>query len=294
MTYDEMLDGAAALEELLNIERSTRAGWQFPEERFNFCVARLRAALASAPDVTDDKPAVFYELDDALHEALDHESSVIVTTAFLRQLLAASPPISTDAIDGALGAIGVVRAEDIDPGYRWNAEMLAKDLAAELNRNWLGQAIAARGGLRRILIALAQRPGLDNRQLGLRSGLSSQSGTFSTYLARARSANWVRDEGDRRFITDDGLTALGTYEPLPEGRELLAYWLGELGNSGAARMLRALSDVYPNSLSNEELGERAEISAASGTFSTYMSRLRGLELVKGGRGKIRMSEELAG
>src|SRR6202011_1269167 len=42
-----------------------------------------------------------------------------------------------------------------------------------------GDVQLGRGGLRRMLIALAQRPGLTNRQLGLRAGLSSQSGTFS-------------------------------------------------------------------------------------------------------------------
>jgi hypothetical protein len=35
------------------------------------------------------------------------------------------------------------------------------------------------------------------------------------------------------------------------------------------------------------------LSSASGTFSTYMSRLRGLELVTGRRGATRLSEELA-
>ena len=147
-----------------------------------------------------------------------------------------------------------------------------------------------KGGLRRILIALAQRPGLTNRQIGLRAGLSSQSGTFSTYLGRARSAGWVCDEGERRFVTDDGLVALGEYDPLPEGEALLAHWLNELGG-GASRMLRAYADAYPDGLTNEQCGERAGISAASGTFSTYLGRLRGLELVEG-RGVVRASSEL--
>jgi hypothetical protein len=39
------------------------------------------------------------------------------------------------------------------------------------------------------------------------------------------------------------------------------------------------------------LGERADISSRSGTFSTYLSKLRGLELVEG-RGELRASAEL--
>jgi hypothetical protein len=145
-------------------------------------------------------------------------------------------------------------------------------------------------GLRRMLVALAQRPnGLTNRQLGVRAGVSSRSGTFSTYLSRARSANWIEGSGTLR-ITDEGLRALGSYDPLPEGPALADYWINSLGG-GAARMLRVLVDAAPRGLTNAELGQRAEISHGSGTFSTYLSRLRSLELVEG-RGELRASDEL--
>jgi hypothetical protein len=157
-----------------------------------------------------------------------------------------------------------------------------------------GAAVTIGGGLRRMMIALAQRPqGLTNRQLGVRAGLSSKSGTFSTYLSRGRSEGWIEDNGDRRVLTDEGLAALGTYEPLPEGQELLEYWLRELGG-GANRMLSALADAYPEGLANEELGARAEISAKSGTFSTYLSKLRTLELVEDHGHERRASRELFG
>lgn len=154
-----------------------------------------------------------------------------------------------------------------------------------------GAGVSIGGGLRRMMIALAQRPqGLTNRQLGVRAGLSSRSGTFSTYLSRGRSEGWIMDVGEKRILTDAGLSALGAYDPLPEGRELLEYWLGELGG-GANRMLRALADVYPKALTNEALGTAADISHRSGTFSTYLSKLRTLELVEG-RGELQLAEEL--
>lgn len=65
--------------------------------------------------------------------------------------------------------------------------------------------------------------------------------------------------------------------------------MNELGG-GASRMLAELAKVYPEGLTNQQLGDRAGISYASGTFSTYLSRMRGLELVEG-RGVIRASEE---
>jgi hypothetical protein len=159
--------------------------------------------------------------------------------------------------------------------------------------NGSGDSAVGQGGLRRILIALAQRPdGLTNRQIGVRAGLSSKSGTFSTYLSRGRSSGWIEGSG-RLAITPAGVAALGHYDPLPAGQELLNHWLGELGNSGAARLLRVIADAYPNALSNSEAGERAELSHQSGTFSTYLSRLRTLELIEG-RGELRASAELFG
>lgn len=161
--------------------------------------------------------------------------------------------------------------------------------------NGPGDPEVGKGGLRRILVALAQRPqGMTNRQIGLRAGLSSQSGTFSTYMSRARQAGWVEDQGALRRITDAGVEALGSYDGLPEGEALQAHWLRELGQSGAARILAALIQSYPSPMTNAQIGEAAGIRAESGTFSTYMSRLRGLELLEGSRGSTRASAELFG
>ncbi len=155
-----------------------------------------------------------------------------------------------------------------------------------------GNATVGNSGLRRMLIALAQRPqGLNRRQLGVRAGLSSRSGTFDTYLSRARTNGWITDGHGKLVITDDGLKALGSYTPLPEGAELLQHWLSELGTSGAARILAALASVYPRSLTRAELGEAAALSDRSGTFDTYLSRLRTLELIEG-KGELKASDEL--
>lgn len=155
-----------------------------------------------------------------------------------------------------------------------------------------GDAEVGHGGLRRILIALAQCPdGLSNRQIGIRAGLSSKSGTFSTYLSRSRTQGWIEGSGTLK-ITAQGLAALGSFDPLPTGPALLDYWTNELGG-GAARLLRAVADAYPKALTNAEAGERAGLSHASGTFSTYLSRLRTLELIEG-RGELKASDSLFG
>lgn len=147
-------------------------------------------------------------------------------------------------------------------------------------------------GLRRILVALAQRPqGLSTRQIGVRAGLSSKSGSFNTYMSRARSNGWVVGERSHVQITDEGIAALGDYDPLPTGDALLQHWLSDLGDSGAARILSTLAEAYPQTLSKNQVAERAALSGTSGSFNTYLSRLRSLELIEG-RGELKASEEL--
>lgn len=55
--------------------------------------------------------------------------------------------------------------------------------------------------------------------------------------------------------------------------------------------LTALANVYPKAMTRAELGEAANLSDRSGTFDTYLSRLRTLELIDG-KGELRASEEL--
>ncbi|MEW6307272.1 MAG: DUF87 domain-containing protein [Verrucomicrobiota bacterium] len=147
------------------------------------------------------------------------------------------------------------------------------------------------GGLRRMLIALAQRPqGMSARQLGVRAGLSSYSGTFGNYLSKGRANGWIDGDREHLRITDAGLRALGEFTPLPTGRELLTYYLQEI-RGGAARMLYALANRYPNGMAREELAQAAGLEPNSGTFGTYLGKLRTLELVQGSK-ELRASDEL--
>lgn len=151
------------------------------------------------------------------------------------------------------------------------------------------------GGLQRILIALAQNPkGLTKKQIGIRAQLSSKSGTFSTYLSRGRTEGLIESTvgtSNHFAITEAGLASLGSYEPLPTGLALQDYWISSL-SGGASRMLQALCNAYPNNMTDEELGQAAEVSHKSGTFSTYLSKIRTLELSTGSRDSLRASPDL--
>jgi hypothetical protein len=147
------------------------------------------------------------------------------------------------------------------------------------------------GGKRRIMIALAQQGGpIDQRRLSLLTGLSARSGTWSTYLSALRQAGFIEGR-ELLAITSDGLSALGTFEPLPTGRALIEYWRQRLGDSGKRAIFDAVVEVYPSQIDQESVASAANLSARSGTWSTYLSELRGLGLIEG-RGELRASKEL--
>lgn len=141
------------------------------------------------------------------------------------------------------------------------------------------------------MIALAQNPaGANQRRLSLLSGLSARSGTWSTYLSELRGLGFV-DGSDVIRATEAGIAALGEYEPLPTGPELVAYWQNRLGNSGKRAIFDVLVSAYPRAVPVDEVAEAAKMSNRSGTWSTYLSELRGLELISG-RGELKASADL--
>lgn len=78
----------------------------------------------------------------------------------------------------------------------------------------------------------------------------------------------------------------------PSSDDLLEMW-GRKLKAGARRMLAVLHEAYPSGLTRAELGERAGISHASGTFSDYLSMLRRNGLLDEGEpGQVRAGEAL--
>lgn len=115
---------------------------------------------------------------------------------------------------------------------------------------------------------------LTKDQLATLAGMS-QSGTFSTYLGRLRSAGYVEDDREGLAATAAGIQFLGEdIPPAPSStEELVDLFASKLGGAGAARMLRELVEQYPAGLSKEELATRCGMTN-SGTFSTYLGRIR--------------------
>lgn len=125
-----------------------------------------------------------------------------------------------------------------------------------------------------------------------------QVAIFAKYSVRSRhvdnalSALRVKGYIDGRgeiAITRDGLAALGSFEPMPTGKALLAQWLGTLSAAPAA-MLRVLASCYPKSMTRNEIAEATSYSPASRHVDNSLSELRSKQLIDG-RGDIRASKD---
>lgn len=144
---------------------------------------------------------------------------------------------------------------------------------------------------RRILTALAQYPqGRAKNQVAVLTGYAVNGGGFNNSLSSLRSSGFLSGFGDRLEITDAGLSALGTYDPLPSGPDLLNHWMSQLGKA-EREALRTLADAWPNALPKEEIASRAGYAADGGGFNNALSKLRTLELVAG-RGELKASDDL--
>src|SRR5713101_6149100 len=146
-------------------------------------------------------------------------------------------------------------------------------------------------GERRILTAVAQYPqGRSKVQVAILSGYAPNGGGFNNYLGALRTRAFIQGNGDRLTITEAGIEALGSWEPLPTGSALIDYWRNRLGKAERL-ILEALTQEYPDALTKEEVAAKAGYEANGGGFNNALGRLRTLELVLG-RGELRASDNL--
>jgi hypothetical protein len=147
------------------------------------------------------------------------------------------------------------------------------------------------GGMQRILAALASSDeSLPRTDLAIVAHLAPTSGTFSTYLGRLKNRGEIAQRSDGWEITPEGLASLGDFEPLDmAGSELVAQWQTSLGNGGIRRIFDALAESGPNGLGRSELAEAAGLEPSSGTYSTYLGRLKRKGLVCSNRGHFSLA-----
>ncbi len=148
-------------------------------------------------------------------------------------------------------------------------------------------------GERRILTALAQYPeGRSKVQVAVLTGYAASGGGFNNYLGALRSRGLIEGVGERITITEAGIQALGSWEPLPTGSALIDYWRNRLGKAERL-ILETLTQAFPDALTKEEVAAKAGYEANGGGFNNALGRLRTLELVQG-RGELKASDNLFG
>ena len=122
------------------------------------------------------------------------------------------------------------------------------------------------------------------------TGYAATGGGFNNYLGALRSRGLIQGDGDKLMISDAGIEALGSWEPLPTGSGLVDYWRARLGKAERL-ILEVLTQVYPEALTKDEVAAKAGYEANGGGFNNALARLRTLELVQG-RGELRASDNV--
>lgn len=134
---------------------------------------------------------------------------------------------------------------------------------------------------RKILTVLAQSPdGRTKTQLALLAGYAAKSKGFNNALGRLRSLAFMTGPNEKLRITDAGRQARGDVPKLPSGPALREYWMGQVGKAERL-VLGVLVEVYPATLSKDELAERAGYEAGGKGFNNALGQLRTLELIEG-------------
>ena len=131
-------------------------------------------------------------------------------------------------------------------------------------------------------------------QLGALARLAWKGGTFTTYFGILKRAGYIEQIGDEVAITEAGLARSGIDYRQPLGTDEIREQWRSILKAGARRMFDILIEAYPNGLSREELGTRAEIEMTGGTFTTYLGTLRRNALIEERNGSVWAAEIVIG
>ncbi len=260
------------------IEQARQAGYALAEKEL--AAASTRAAKAQ---VAATLQAVEKALDP-LYSALAAAKAAVQTA--LREAAAVKPVVTIPAYTAA-PALAQSGSAAAAAGERPPAPAAVSGITPNDGDRKLGRA------KRRILTALAQYPqGRAKNQVAVLTGYAVNGGGFGNALSALRTAGYLTGHGEHLEITEAGLAALGPYDPLPTGHELLEHWLGQLSKA-ERESLRVLAEAYPDALPKDEVAAKAGYEPNGGGFGNAISRLRTLELVTG-RGELRASDHLFG
>jgi hypothetical protein len=125
-------------------------------------------------------------------------------------------------------------------------------------------------------------------QVAFAANYSHKSGTWATYLSRLRSMGFI--ERGHLILTAEGAAAANEPGVPPDAEHLRQKVLGKL-DAPLVKIMSPIIGAYPDGLTHQQASDSAGYSAASGTWATYLSRLRSLDLIEG-RGELKAQEWL--
>lgn len=142
-------------------------------------------------------------------------------------------------------------------------------------------------GERKVLNALAQyHEGLDRARLAFIAGYSKKASTIDVVISKLRKAGLVAPgtgQGANVKLSAAGVDAIGGYQELPSGAELLEHWrTHKRVGAGERKVLDVLIDSYPDDITRSEICEMAGYSPEASTIDVILSKLRKLGLVQKG------------
>jgi hypothetical protein len=133
---------------------------------------------------------------------------------------------------------------------------------------------------------------LTKAQLATLSRLKVTSGTFSAYYGTLKRANLIDESSNGVQVSELGLYVHGGIKSVPQTTdEIIQMWRSSL-RAGERKLLDILVEIYPDSISKNELAERAELTASSGTFGAYLGTLRRNGLAETRDGEVKAGEVL--
>ncbi len=252
---------------------------------------KVTEVIKEVPAITDAQVKRFEKMIEAAIENCNKFDAL--TTKLLNVL---PKPVQGLTVRLPNGHGGALTAKVTEPRSTFEHGVISRSQGTRVDARTLTakgeQKIS--GGARRMLIALAKRPSLTRTQIGVLSDLSTNSGSFATYMAQLNVAGFISKQGDEVSITDAGRAALG---PDANGapmttQELVNLWKGKFP-AKVGHLLQELVEIHPQGKTREQAGEYMGMSTNSGSFATYLSMLRANRLiVNTEQGLIKASADL--
>lgn len=135
---------------------------------------------------------------------------------------------------------------------------------------------------RKILTAIAQRTLQEatRQQIALVSGYSIKSSGFDKSLSTLSSQGYIKRGDGVIRITEQGLAVLGPFEPLlTDSEHLKEFWCMKVGPT-KGKILRVICEVWPNTITKEEVAEKTGYSVTSSGFDKSISTLSSSGLIE--------------